>query len=98
MSRRFCTWIENMPEKFFDIVNEAHVQHAIDFIENDVFHLRQIQRALVDDVFQSSGCGHDNITTVANAVLLRIVLLSSVDRHNRYITGDRLEIIRDLLG
>ena len=46
---------------FLDVMDKAHVEHAVGFVKHQNFHLGQIQHALLQQVQQTSGCGHQNV-------------------------------------
>ena len=50
-------------QDFFDVTNEAHVQHAVGFIQHQNFYMRQIQRLLLQVIKQPARCGNQNIHT-----------------------------------
>ena len=58
-------------QHFFDVVNKAHVQHAVGFVQDQDLHLRQVQRALLRVVQQAAGGGHQNVHAAAQLVNLR---------------------------
>src|SRR5690606_23216212 len=52
-------------ENLADIVNKAHVEHAVRFVEDEDFHLRQVEGLLLDVVEEPPGGGHQDIDTLA---------------------------------
>ena len=58
-----------------DVVDEAHVEHAVGFVEHQHLDLVEAQRALVHQIDQAAGRGHQHF----DAVRQRADLL--VDRH-----------------
>ena len=66
-----------------DVVDEAHVQHAIGFVEHEVFDLRQIDGALLMVVEQSAWGGDQNVNTATQCVNLW------VHAHATKMTKDR---------
>ncbi len=58
-------------EDALHVRQEAHVEHAIGFIEHEDFDLRQIDRLLADVVEQSAGRGHDDVDAALQRVELR---------------------------
>ena len=85
-----------MTKNFFDIIDKTHIEHSIHFVENEVFHFAQIESTFIDDIFQSTWRGHNDVTAVANAILLIFVFLSTINRHDGKIRDDRLKIIGNL--
>ena len=50
---------------------KAHVQHAIGFIEDQHFDLRQIDRLLADVIEQATGRGDDDVDAALERIELR---------------------------
>ena len=59
-------------QHFLYIVDEAHVQHAVGFIEHQDLHLAQIQHALLRQIQQAAGGGHQNIHALLDLGDLRV--------------------------
>ncbi|MPN23065.1 hypothetical protein SDC9_170450 [bioreactor metagenome] len=57
----------------FNIVNKTHVQHAIGFIQNKNSQIGKINKALINQVNQTSRCGNQNIGTTCQLLSLRIL-------------------------
>ena len=49
----------------FDVVDKAHIEHAVCFIENQHFEAVEIDAAAAHMVHQAAGCGHHNINRAA---------------------------------
>ena len=62
-------------DDFADVVDEAHVEHGVRLVEYEVFEVVQPDVALVDEVEQAAGSGHDDV----NAPLERCDLLALFD-------------------
>ncbi len=60
------------PEHLLHVVNEAHVQHAVGFIEHQDLHLAQIEVALIGQVEQAARGSHQHIHSLAEFLDLRI--------------------------
>ena len=72
-------------EDLADVVDEAHVEHAIGFIEHQDLDLAQINRLLLHVVEQAAGRGDEDVDPAAQGVDLRIDTDPAVD-------GDRLQL------
>ena len=48
-------------QNLFDVVDEAHVQHAVGFVKHQHLHAGQIQEALLLQVQQATRGGHQNV-------------------------------------
>ena len=70
-------------EHLLDIVDEAHVEHAVGFVEHENFHRREIQGFLADMIEQAPWRGHQDINTATQAVDLRVDLDAAKD-HRRF--------------
>ena len=50
----------NLGDDFADIADEAHVEHAVGFVENEDFDVAETQRVALDEIEQAAGCGHQH--------------------------------------
>ena len=48
-------------QHFFHVMNEAHIEHSIGFVQHQHLHLAQIQNALLHQVQQATRCSHQNV-------------------------------------
>ena len=62
---------------FFHIVNEAHVQHAIGLIQNKVGQVSKIDKALIHQVEESTGCSCEQIDTPSKSICLGLLAHSA---------------------
>ena len=63
---RFCRFGGSNLQHALDVVNEAHVEHAIGFVEHEDFEVRQIDGALLLHVVeQAARRGDDDIDAAA---------------------------------
>ena len=53
-------------DDLFDVANEAHIEHAIGFIEHEHLYSRQVDVALPHMIQQSARCRDNDIDTAAN--------------------------------
>lgn len=51
-----------------DVGDEAHVQHAVGFVEDEHFHAFQRQRTLFDQIEQTSGRGDEDVDAATQGV------------------------------
>ena len=42
-------------------MDKAHIQHAVRLVQNEHFHMRQADLALVNQIIQTSGGGYQNV-------------------------------------
>ena len=59
-------------QHFFHVMDEAHVQHAVGFVEHQNFDAGQVQEALALQVEQTAGCGHQNVHAAFDLADLRV--------------------------
>jgi len=59
-------------QHFFHVVDEAHVQHAVGFVEHQNFDAGQVQEALALQVKQTSRCSHQNVHAFFDLADLRV--------------------------
>ena len=85
-----------MFENLLQIFQDRCIEHAIDFVQNDVFHLRSIDFALIEKFSETIGRGDENVTTVGNRRFLIVgFLLGRVNTRDRQTVDQRFEFIRD---
>ncbi|OIQ72097.1 hypothetical protein GALL_462800 [mine drainage metagenome] len=53
-------------------MDETHIQHAVSFVEHQYLHLTQIHHALLHQVKQPPGCGHQDVNPLFHAADLRV--------------------------
>ena len=71
-----------------DVVDEAHVEHAIGFIEHQHLHLGEIHAALLREVEQPAGRRHQDVAAAAQGGDLRI------DAHAaEHLVGAQLHVL-----
>ena len=58
-------------EHFFHVVNEAHVEHAVGFVEHEDFYGGQVNVPLPDEVEQPPGGGDEDVHARLHALNLR---------------------------
>ena len=58
-------------EDALHVMDEAHVEHAVGFIQHQNFHLRQIHRLLIRMIEQTPRCRHQNIHAFFQGIDLR---------------------------
>ena len=49
-------------------MDKAHVQHAVGFVQHQHFYAGQVHEALLLQVQQTAGCGHQNVYALVDAV------------------------------
>ena len=79
-----------------DIADEAHVEHAIGFVEHQDFHTRQVDRALLQVIEQPARGGDQDIDPVLQLADLRIDA-DAAEYHHRGQLGVLAVIAKALL-
>jgi hypothetical protein len=86
-----------------DVADEAHVEHAIGFVENENLHFGERNCALFAQVQQPAGCRHQDVAACAGLVDLRL-LGDAAEDHLRAqvdvlaVVGDALRDLRSELA
>ena len=62
-----------------DVGHEAHVEHAIGFVQHEHLDRIELQAALVVEVEQTAGRGDDDVDTAAEQLHLRHLADTAVD-------------------
>ena len=68
-------------EDALDVGDEAHVEHAVGFVEHQHLDLRQVDRLLLDVVEQPARRGDDDLDAAAQLGLLRADVDAAIDAH-----------------
>ena len=79
---------------------EAHVQHAVGLVQDQGPHAGQVAAALLDQVDQAAGGGHQHVAAALEGALLRLVA-HAADDGDAVVAGpglDRAADVLDLLG
>ena len=81
-----------------DILNEAHIQHFIGFIEHQRVHIPQLDCAAADMVEQASRCPGYDLHTIAQCPDLTVNRLAAVDRQRPHplVAANLIELLRNL--
>jgi hypothetical protein len=59
-------------DDLLDVADEAHVEHAVGFVQHQDFDAGQVHRLLADVVEQAAGGGHQDVDLAAQGGVLRI--------------------------
>ena len=88
-----------LAEHFADVVDEAHVEHPVGFVEDDHLELVELQRAAVEVIHHAPGRADDDLRAGLQAAKLPLVRLPAVDRqlaHAALEGGELRHLLRDL--
>ncbi len=87
-------------ENLADVADKAHVEHAVGFVEDENFQLRQIDIALTNMIEQSPGCGDEDVDAAAQLRDLRVDAHAAEDHggFQRQILTIGLHAFGDLRG
>ena len=62
---RLCFSWRHQREDLLDVVDEAHVEHAVGFVEHEDLDVAQVERALLLQVEQAAGGGDQDVDAAA---------------------------------
>ncbi len=54
-----------------DVVDEAHVEHAVGLVKHEVFDITEIDVTLLLQIEESTWCGHEDVDAAAKGIDLR---------------------------
>ncbi len=54
------------------VMDKAHVEHAVGFVQHEDFHVGQVNAALTGEVEQSARAGHQHVDTTGHGLNLRV--------------------------
>ncbi len=69
---RLCFFAGSDREHLLDVVDEAHVEHAVGLVEDEDLDVREVERALAVVVEQAPGRGDEDVDAAAQLVDLRL--------------------------
>ena len=75
----------NQLKNFFDVMDEAHIQHAVSFIKNEHLDPRQLQIATLAQIEQTTWGRHNNIQPTAYRIDLRLKTDATKDNKRAHI-------------
>jgi hypothetical protein len=83
-----------------DVVNEAHVEHAVGLVEDEVLDIAEVDVALFFQVKQTAWRGHENVDPTAEGIDLRTLSNPAEDDFVAQTEGSTvdLEPVSDLCG
>ena len=86
-------------ENGINTLRKTHVEHFVGLVEHDVVYVVELCYTTIDEVDQSSRCGHNNLNAMAQHAYLAADVGAAI--HGRYVhTVDVLrkgvEIVTDL--
>ena len=68
-----------------DVADEAHIQHAVRFVQHENLDAGQIQRLFADVVEQTAGSGHQNVHALLERLQLRVHAHSAEHDHGTHL-------------
>ena len=68
-----CRSLRQLGDDLADVVDEAHVEHAVGFVEHQHLDAAQVDVALVHQVEQPAGRGDEDVDAAAQRVDLRVL-------------------------
>ncbi len=87
-------------ENLLHIVDEAHVEHAVGFVEDEDFHVGQVDLVLPGQVEQAAGAGDEYVDALGQGLDLRVHANPAEDAGavQRQVAGVDLEAVVHLGG
>ncbi|MNM53550.1 hypothetical protein D3C81_646540 [compost metagenome] len=87
-------------EDFLHVVDEAHVEHAVGFVQHQGFDVGQINAALTGQVEQTARAGHQHVNALGHGLNLRVHADTTEDAgaDELQVTGIDLEAFMHLRG
>ncbi|MCY1299145.1 hypothetical protein D9M68_684460 [compost metagenome] len=81
-------------------MDEAHVEHAVGFVEDQGLHVAEVDGALAGQVEQAAGAGDQQVETLGQGLHLRVHADAAEDAgaDQRQVAGVDLEAVVDLRG
>ncbi|MNS49684.1 hypothetical protein D3C72_822990 [compost metagenome] len=81
-------------------MDEAHVEHAVGFVQHEDFHVGQIDAALAGQVEQAARAGHQHVYAAGHGLNLRVHADTAEDAgaDELQVTGIDLEAFMHLRG
>ena len=73
------TFSGKLGDDAFDVAKESYVEHAVDFIENEVVDAGKVDISLVHVIEKTPGAGDENVDTGFHGVDLRVFADASID-------------------
>ena len=102
---RHLTRIAGLTEDLLDVLGEAHLEHLVGLVEDEVLEAAELEGALLEVVDDATGGADDDLGSALESGQLRAVGLSAVDGEDgevvevRRIGGERLgDLDRELAG
>ena len=88
------------PDHALDVVDEAHVEHAVGFVENEDLELPQVDDALPREVEQAARRRDEDVDAAPQRLLLRVLTDAAEDyrRAKRQMLAIGREALADLCG
>ena len=85
-------------EDLLHVVDEAHVEHAVGFVEDQDLHAGEVDATLASQVEQAAGAGHQHVDALGQGLYLRVHADAAEDAgaDEFQIAGVDLEAVVDL--
>jgi hypothetical protein len=91
----------SLRQDLFDILAEAHVQHAVRLVEHDGFDLAQFQRPTLQVIHDAARRPDDDLGAIAQAAQLPLIRGAAVDgqlAHPAFEERERSHVLGHLHG
>ena len=82
-------------DDLLDVVDEAHVEHGVGFIEDQMAELVEVDESLLDQIQQPTGRRHDDVHPPAQ--LVDLTVLGNPAKNDHRTQGRSLAVVDDVL-
>ena len=90
--------VAGLVQQAADSGHEAHVGHAIGFVENDSLDLGEVDVAALDQVFEATRAGDEHVDALLEQAKLLAVTDAAVDDADTCGLAERGQLDADLVG
>ncbi|VVO12005.1 hypothetical protein PS704_03523 [Pseudomonas fluorescens] len=96
--QQVLTFARQTGQDLFHVMDEAHVEHAVSFVQHEDFHVGQIDAALAGEVEQAARAGHQHVNATGHGLNLWVHADAAEDAgtDELQVTGIDLEALVDL--
>ena len=77
--KQVLAFFRQMADDPAHVMNKAHVQHTIGLVEDENFHMPQLDVSLTDQVVEPAWCGHQDVDALAQCFHLGILSHAAVN-------------------
>ena len=92
--------LTHLGEHHADVGDEAHIKHAVCFVEDDSFKLRKVENSLLHEILESTGCTDDKVMFVSQLsdLVANTGTADTNDGEEVGVLGEATKLFVDLLS